>query len=402
MRALRLCTLGLLLSWSWACDDGGGGQSGDAARDMASTAGDAAADTVEAAADAPPDVPALPADARDVAIAADAPDVPPTTVSKVDIVFVVDNSGSMQQEQANLARNFPGFMQELANLQIADVRIAVVNTDLGAGAMTANPQCAPTTPGGDRGLFCHVRGMDFCQRCGVDTSQGRFLRTVPINFPGGLPQVFTCVAMIGFGGCSFQQPLGALTKALVQAENGSFLRADAYLAFVIITDGDDCSVPPDSALFAQPIANQDWSLRCALEGHVCAGSHPTGTQPVDFALAECRTASDGALVPVPQLVDAVARIKDPRLIIATGIFGWPLPGAEATARYRITAGGAAPGSYGQLPICESASVGSATVGYRVKTFVESFPNHGTYSICQDDFREAMRLIGEKIRTTVGP
>jgi hypothetical protein len=399
MRALRLCALGLFVGWVGACDDDGEVQAGDSGRDVA--AADRGADAGDAGS-APPDAPVSPADATDVPIATDGPDAPPTTAGKVDIVFVVDNSGSMQQEQANLAYNFPLFMQELANLQIADFRIAVVNTDLGAGAMTANTQCAPTTPGGDRGLFCHVRGMDFCQRCGVDTSQGRFLRAVPINFQGSLPQVFSCVAMIGAAGCSFQHPLGALTKALVQAENGSFLRPDAYLAFVIITDGDDCTAPPDSTLFAQPIANQDWSLRCALEGHVCAGSHPTGTQPVNFALTECQTASDGALVPVPQLVDAVARIKDPRLVIATGIFGWPLSGAEATARYRITASGAAPGSFGQPPICESASLGSATVGYRVKTFVESFPNHSTYSICQNDFRDAMRLIAQKIRTAAGP
>jgi hypothetical protein len=38
----------------------------------------------------------------------------------------------------------------------------------------------------------------------------------------------------------------------------------------------------------------------------------------------------------------------------------------------------------------------------VKKFVETFPNHSTYSICQDNFSEAMRRIGEKIRNTVGP
>ena len=35
---------------------------------------------------------------------------------KLDLLFVVDNSGSMAQEQASLARNFPLFMRELERL----------------------------------------------------------------------------------------------------------------------------------------------------------------------------------------------------------------------------------------------------------------------------------------------
>jgi hypothetical protein len=34
--------------------------------------------------------------------------------------------------------------------------------------------------------------------------------------------------------------------------------------------------------------------------------------------------------------------------------------------------------------------------------VESFPNNASYSICQNDFREIMRLIGAKFRTSIGP
>ena len=53
-------------------------------------------------------------------------------------------------------------------------------------------------------------------------------------------------------------------------------------------------------------------------------------------------------------------------------------------------------------VCASTGNGSATPGYRVKKFIDAFPNHSTYSICQNDFSEAMRRIGEKIRATVGP
>jgi hypothetical protein len=319
----------------------------------------------------------------------------------VDILFVVDNSGSMREEQANLARNFPVFMQELATLQGGDFRIGVTNTDLGGGAVTANAECAMFTPGGDRGLFCSMRGQDLCQTCGVDVSQGRFLRTVNPNFQGTLPNVFSCIAMYGTAGCSFEHSIGALRNALTLPENGQFIRPEAYLAFVLITDEEDCTAPPDSQMFATPNPVQDWSLRCYTESVVCNGSHPSGAMATDFALNECQVANDGQLTRLDELINAVLAVKnnDPSMIISAGIFGWPLPGQEATARHRIRAAGA--GTFGMQPVCNSGN-GSATPGYRVKSFVEAFPNHATYSICQDDFREAMTRLGQKIVGTVGP
>lgn len=320
-------------------------------------------------------------------------------IRNVDIVFVVDNSGSMAEEQQNLARNFPIFMDELANVQGADIRIGVVSSDLGAGAMTTNGQCTPGP--GDNGTMCNTRGLDRCTMCGV---QGRYLRTVNPNFTGNIRDVFTCVARLGTTGCSFEHSIGALTRALDNTENGDFLRSDAYLAFVLITDEEDCTARPDSAMFATPTAGQDWSLRCSLEAHSCNGKHNDGTADVNLAINECQAATDGQLIPISELVNQVLAKKggENNMVIAAGIFGWPLPGDEVNARYQQTAGNAGLGDRTMRPICASQANGSATPAYRVKSFVESFQNNSTYSICQNDFREAMRRIGAKIRATVGP
>src|SRR4051812_41364819 len=53
--------------------------------------------------------------------------------NKMDIVFVVDDSGSMSEEQSNLAQNFPMFASVLQNYvnsdgQHIDFRIAVTTT----------------------------------------------------------------------------------------------------------------------------------------------------------------------------------------------------------------------------------------------------------------------------------
>jgi hypothetical protein len=318
-------------------------------------------------------------------------------VHNVDIIFVVDNSGSMQEEQSNLTRNFGAFMREL-NIPGADLHIGAISTELGAGAGTMIGSSAQGCPvGGDRGVFCTGHGVDTCGKCGIDVSRGRFLRTVNPNFPAGqLENAFTCMATFGTNGCGFEHSLGALRASLTAPENKDFIRDDAYLAFIIITDEDDCSAPADSQLFMSAIPGQQESLRCSVEGHICNGAHHMGTT-MDLALDACAPATDGQLVTIEQLVNDVKNIKkDPSLIIAAGIFGWPLPGQQAAARYRIGGGN----SRTLSAVCNSNN-GSATPGLRVKKFVESFPNNNIFSICQNDFTEAMRRIGEKIRITLG-
>ncbi len=70
----------------------------------------------------------------------------------LDLLFVVDNSPSMREEQDSLRRSFPAFMDVLRKLPggLPDVRIAVVSTDLGAGPVMV-PSC--NRVGGDRGAF---------------------------------------------------------------------------------------------------------------------------------------------------------------------------------------------------------------------------------------------------------
>jgi hypothetical protein len=329
-------------------------------------------------------------------------------VHNADILFVVDDSGSMQEEQANLTRNFGAFMREL-NVPGADLHIAVVSSDLGAGATTSSEAC--NTGGGDHGTFCtyHDRGgvvVDSCTKCSVDVSGGRFLRTVNPNFPAGsLENTFTCMATFGTNGCGFEHQLGSLRTALTSPANGGFVRDDAYLAFVVITDEDDCSAPADSTMFATDNPGQDSSLRCALAGHTCGGAHNDGTVDVNRPLSDCQEAPDGGLIPVQELVNSIMAVKknDANMIISAGIFGWPLPNT-APLPYRIDAGnrggGFGGGTRSLRPICTSNN-GDATAGLRVKKFVESFPNSSTFSICQNDFREALRNIGSKIGVLLG-
>jgi hypothetical protein len=66
----------------------------------------------------------------------------PLDQSRVDMLFVIDNSGSMSQEQAALAREFPRLLRKLTSgdhdqdgtaeqTRVTDLHLAVVSTDLG-------------------------------------------------------------------------------------------------------------------------------------------------------------------------------------------------------------------------------------------------------------------------------
>src|SRR5690606_12230064 len=64
--------------------------------------------------------------------------VPLDVNKKVDVLLVIDNSGSVGEEQANLAANFGPFIEELEKAG-ADYRIGITTTDLGGKGCTSAP-----------------------------------------------------------------------------------------------------------------------------------------------------------------------------------------------------------------------------------------------------------------------
>src|SRR5256885_15171396 len=60
-------------------------------------------------------------------------------IRDIDLLFVIDDSGSTSNKQRNFTANFPNFMRALEMVPggLPNVRIAVVTSDVGAGnAMT--------------------------------------------------------------------------------------------------------------------------------------------------------------------------------------------------------------------------------------------------------------------------
>jgi hypothetical protein len=321
---------------------------------------------------------------------------------KADILFVVDDSLSMEKEQENLGRNFPAFIEVLRGIKggLPDLHIGVVTSDLGAG------------PGPESG--CRVGGLQgilqgWERACGlrpdqkfIAVSEGEQTR----NYDGDLARVFGCMANVGIRGCGYEHQLAATTKALsVQRtpENAGFLREDAFLQIIVITDEDDCSAPPESDLFTRAFPEEEPSFRCARVGHLCRGQMPPAA---DFQapLGECRPVENGDLIAVASFVEEVRALKaSPDKILVSGIFGWPTGGAAGEYRVgRAPAELARTGKWDYLPACESDN-GSAAAALRVKQFVEAFGANGFFeSICVGDFRPALEKIAHKLALLVDP
>ena len=337
---------------------------------------------------------------------------------EVDILFMVDNSPSMDPKQAALAQNFPKMIEQLQKLPggLPDVHIGVVSSDMGAGGGELGNNCG--VPLGDRGLLwgndptpgvrATVAGGT-TSGCGLNQG-ARWIEDIEkadgsgrqTNYSGNLTDVFSCLAKaVGVKGCGEEHQLQSVRLALnpqtgINDANRGFLRPDAYLAVVLITDEDDCSADPYSrtndpnhpvnndGIFYQDNAGDTTSLRCAARGHVCNGQAIPNYDPqtgydgskgpfvTDFAncaAKEPNTPPDFhwlPLIPVEDLINSVVAAKGGNIqkVLVSGIIGWPENNNLAGVQYRIDKDSTSvPTSlrslWDYMPICSIPSVTSA-------------------------------------------
>jgi hypothetical protein len=148
---------------------------------------------------------------------------------KADILLVIDDSGSMQDKQNALSNNFGSFFQ-YANAAGVDYQLGVTTTDV-------DDQYCPGF-----GLPCTGPGP-----------KGKLVGTAtnPKVLTRSTPNVNTLYAQkvnVGTNGSPAEKGLEAaelaLTPPLITTENLGFLRQDANLAVVVVSDAVDQSPQP--------------------------------------------------------------------------------------------------------------------------------------------------------------
>jgi hypothetical protein len=328
-------------------------------------------------------------------------------IRKIDLIFMIDNSNSMKEEQENLARNFPAFMRELENIPggLPDVRIAVINSDVGAGTAQRG-EAGTCYPGGERGRF-QTQGVqnDMKVDCGLDPSVAHFLADDGRgnrNFNGRLADVFACIAQQGVSGCGYEHQLQAVRAALARnlnPENQEFIREDAFLGIVLLTDEDDCSADPEADFFTADYMGEAHSFRCNRLGHVCEGTPVPAMDGFKKPLSSCVPAVRNAqeirnkLINVEDIAQFVKSVKGGRAerIVVSAIMGWsPQPDAEYSVGKNDEM------VIDILPICSTAAAGKAAPAVRIKAFLDAFPHSSWHSICQTDLSQAMQDIGKQV------
>lgn len=155
--------------------------------------------------------------------------------SKVDYLFVIDNSASMDIYQRRLVQNFPALINGVQRSQesLDSVHVGVLTTD----GYLGNPQGC--TMIGD--LVTRTRGHNSSEAtCGPFADGHNFMTE-----NDDLETAFACTAQVGTQGSVREAPLLAIGSALqphklaAGACNAGFLRDDALLVIAIITDEDD-------------------------------------------------------------------------------------------------------------------------------------------------------------------
>jgi hypothetical protein len=199
--------------------------------------------------------------------------VPIQNIDKVDLLFVVDDSSSMKEEQELLRRELPALIRALTTGQrrdgttfapIKDLHLGVVSTDLGTPGVSSFFEGCDAR--GDQGALLGTPAPDAA--CVVQSATG-----VPfLSFQAGVDDAervasdFQCIANLGTEGCGLEQQLESMLRAVTPATDGAlrfwgpngmietgqadgvnagFLRpADlepSLVAVILVTDEEDCS-----------------------------------------------------------------------------------------------------------------------------------------------------------------
>jgi len=130
--------------------------------------------------------------------------------ARIDVLWVIDNSGTMYQEQDNLAQNFESFISIIEDSDV-DYQIGVISTDMDKEDHSGKLQGTPKII---------QRGPD---------ARDQFAENVKVGTDGagnerGLEAAFK-----------------ALSEPLISGANSGFLREGAALAIIFVSDEDDKS-----------------------------------------------------------------------------------------------------------------------------------------------------------------
>jgi hypothetical protein len=218
------------------------------------------------------------------------------------------------------------------------------------------------------------------------------------NYTGELAAVFAQMAKLGVSGCGFEQPLHAMKRALSHPSNAGFLRPEAALGVVFITDEDDCTFKDPALLSTTNSAlGSLTSFRCTRVGVRCA----TGGQTLE-EMNQAGPKSGCVAAPESQYLDEIRPYRDfldPKWIAVGGIIGDPHPFAVEMRSIN---------GVDQTVLAHSCTYQSPTgvevadPGIRLKTLFDEFPDRSAFStICTQNLALGLADLGKLVSRAIG-
>ncbi|MBT4761383.1 MAG: hypothetical protein HOO06_06765 [Bdellovibrionaceae bacterium] len=140
--------------------------------------------------------------------------------NKIDILWVIDNSGSMHSSQVNVADNFNFFIQDFITKNY-DYNIAVITSEAYLATIDDEPEMSKFRDGTD-----------------ATSHTGYF---VIDNQTPEIENNFLINIMQGIAGDGDERAFSSFKDALNNSLNAGFLREDSFLAIINVSDEDDFS-----------------------------------------------------------------------------------------------------------------------------------------------------------------
>ena len=357
--------------------------------------------------------------------------------NKIDLLVMMDNSRSMEPMQEELKLRFPQLLKPLADLAAAgvyaDLHLGVVTSDYGAGSDGDNGCGA--SPGGQRGEL--QPGDPNCgQPAGANFLKYSFAPHGANNLPANqsLSDVFTCMASVGAMGCGYEHQLESVYAALhgnLPANKG-FLRDDAVLAVLFLTNEDDGSAPPDTDIYQE--FNQAYGYsdsytrqtRFALQCGKPPAFPPYGSS--NGPLDNCQPAPNwptgmgpGKQFDVRRYLDlftlprAQGGLKDD----PSRVLLFAIDGPEAPFQVVLSDPEQFPNGYPScpklnersIPVCvpvlQHSCIGAQNKSFfadpsiRLNTVVRGAAYHGVSSICDNDYSSALASLSSVLVSRIG-
>lgn len=263
-----------------------------------------------------------------------------TQTAEVDILWVIDNSPSMRELQAQLVYEFAELATPLT--EGWNFRIGVTSTQPSPGGGLR------TEPGPVQAVGCldPPNELAYCGELDLDAPYlDGYYRDPSYPSDGlhadGVSYEFACLASVGDCGSSFEMGLAAARDAVgpatLSSTDADFVRDDAFLLVAFLTNEDDCSNDGDFVVTSD---------------------------------SECRDRRD-ELVPTRAIYDALVDAKggDEAKVLIAGII-------------------APPGGCG----------GDAADGVRYRELIGHAGARGVEAnVCADDFAAGLEDIGELLR-----